>query len=174
MRKQPWKLALALMALTAMAMALYIQSSERRARKEEERLTAARLEAALAESRARVEILERHRAELVKEAAAEQPSDQPLPGAVLRRGESGKGSSLQQVRDFQDEQETALVRVQESLDTLALQMERSDQALRRDLEEVRAGVRREQAASRKTLRLLLVALIPLVVHLLISLRGEKE
>ena len=174
MRERSWKMALAVMALLATALAVYVQLSERRARQEEDRLATARLEAALAESRARVETLERHRAELTKEEAAEQPGDQPLPGAVLRRSESGGGSALQQVRDFQDEQEAALVRLQESLDTLALQVERSDQALRRDLEEIRAGVRREQDASRKTLSLLVVALVSLGLHLLISLRGGKE
>jgi hypothetical protein len=173
MRERSWKMALAVIALGAMAMAFYVQFFERKARQEEDRLAAARLEEALAESRARVAVLERHRAALAKEEAAEQSGDQPLPGAVLRRGESGGGSALQQVRDFRDEQEAALVRLQESLDTLALQMERSDQILRRDLEEIRAGGRREQDASRKTLSLLLVALIPLVLHLLISLRGKK-
>ena len=173
MRERSWKVALAVMALVALATALYVQLSERRARREEDQLAAARLEKALQESRARVEVLERHRAELARKAAAEQPSNQPLPDAVLRRGESGKGSSLQQVRDSQDEQEATLTRLQESLDTLALQMERSDQALRRDLEEIRTGVRREQGASGKTLILLFVALIPLVLHLLISLRGDK-
>lgn len=174
MQERSWKMALAVMALGAMAMAFYVQFFERKARQEEDRLVADRLEDALAESRARVEVLERHRAELLKEEAAEQPGNQPLPGAVLRRGESGGGSALQQVRDFRDEQEAALVRLQESLDILALQMERSDQALRRDLEEIRAGGRREQDASRKTLSLLLAALIPLVLHLLISLRGKKR
>jgi hypothetical protein len=177
MRERSWKVTLALITLVAMAMALYVQFFERRARQEEDRLATARLEDALEESRARVEILERHRANLskdiAKEAAAEPSGDQPLPGAVLRRGEGGR--ALQQVRD-KDEQEAALTRLQESLDALALQMERSDQALRRDLEEIRAGVRREQDASRKTLSLLLVALIPLVLHLLISLRppGGRE
>lgn len=173
MRERSWKVALAVIALMAVAIALYVQLSERRARREEDRLAAARMEKALQESRARVEVLERQRAELAKEAAAEPPGDQPLPGAVLRRSESGRGSALQQVRDFENEQEAALARLQGSLDTLALQMERSDQALRRDLEAIRAGVRREQTASRKILGLLFVALIPLVVHLLLSLRGEK-
>jgi hypothetical protein len=170
MRERSWKVALAVISLMALAMALYVQLSERRARQEKDRLAAARLEEALAESRARVEVLERHRAELRKEEAAEEAGDQPLPGAVLRRGESG---ALRQVRD-KDEREAALTRLQESLDTLALQVERSDQTLRLDLEEIRAGVRREQDASRKTLSLLLVALIPLVVHLLLSLWREER
>ena len=177
MRERSWKMALAVMALGAMAMAFYVQFFERKARQEEDRLVAARLEAALAESRARVEVLERHRASLSKDIAKEEAAesaDQPLPGAVLRRGESGGGSALQQVRDFRDDQEAALVRLEESLNALALQMEQSDQALRRDLEEIRARVQREQDASRKTLSLLVVALIPLVLHLLISLRGEER
>lgn len=165
-----WKVALAAVALTATAMALYVQLFERRARQEEDRLAAVRLEEALEESRSRAEALEQRRAELAKEAG--EPAGQPLPGAVLRRGESG--SALQQVRNSQDEQAAALARLQESLDTLALQMEQSDQALRRDLEQVRAGVRREQDASNKTLALLLAALVPLVLHLLLSLRPPGE
>lgn len=169
MGERSWKVALALIALIATAMALYVQLFERRAWQEEARLATARLEDALAESRARAEALEQRRAGLPGNRPGDQPGDQPLPGAVLRRSESG-GSALQHVRDSQDEQAAVLARMQESLDTLALQMERSDQALRRDLEQMRAGARREQDASNKTLTLLLIALIPLIVHLLLSLR----
>jgi hypothetical protein len=169
MRRRAWQVSLAAIALIAMAMALYVQLFERRARQEEDRLAIARLEKELEESRTRTEAIEQRRAE---EAAAEPSADQPLPGAVLRRGESG--SALQQVRNFQDEQAAALARLQESVDTLALQMERSDQALRRDLEQLRAGVRRERDASNKTLTLLFVALVPLVLHLLLSLRPPPE
>ena len=162
-----WKVALALFAVTATAMALYVQLFERGPGPEEERLAAVRLrEDALAESRSRAEILARRRTE---EESREPPGDGPLPNAVLRRGESGRGSALQQVRDSQDEQEAALARLQESLDTLTLQTDRSDQALRRDLEAVRAEVRRERDASNKILILLLAALIPLVLHFLSSL-----
>src|SRR5215216_179959 len=163
----PWKAALAVIALIATSMALYVQLFERRPRQEEERLAATRLkEDALAESRLKAEILAQRRTE---EEATDQPDDGPLPNAVLRRGESGGSSALQQVRDSQDAQETALARLQESLDDLALQTERSDRALRRDLEEIRAEVRRERDVSGKVRSLLLVALIPLVVHLLASL-----
>lgn len=173
MRERSWKVALAVVTLVVLGMALYIQLSERRTRQEADRLAVARMEKALAESRARIEALEQHRKDLAKKEAAEEAGDQPLPNAVLRRSESGRGSALQQVRDSQDEQETALIHLQESLDTLALQTERSDQALRQELQEIRAGVRRGQDASRKTLILLAAALVPLVLHLLISLRGEK-
>jgi len=162
-----WKVALAVIALIATAVALYVQLFEPRPRQEEERLSAARLkEDALAESRLKAEILARRREQ---EEATNQPGDGPLPNAVLRRGESGGGSALQQVRDSQDAQETALARLQESLDALALQTERSDRALRRDLEEMRAEVRRERDVSGKVRSLLIVALIPLVIHLLASL-----
>jgi Mg2+ and Co2+ transporter CorA len=167
MRNRSWKVALAAVALIATAMALYVQLFERRARQEEDRLAAARLKEMLEESRSRVEALEQRRAELTKETG--EAADQPLPGAVLRRGESG--SALQQVRNSQDEQAAALDRLQESVDTLALQMEQSDQALRRDLELIRMEARREQEASNKTLTLLLAALVPLVLHLLLSLRS---
>lgn len=169
MRKRSWQMALAVIALIATAMALYVQLSAWRARQEEDRLAAARLEQELEESRSGTEAIEQRRAELAREDAAERPGDQPLPGAVLRRSENG-GSVLQHVHDTQDEQAIVLARLEESLATLALQMERSDQALRRDLEQVRARVQREQAVSNKTLILLLVALIPLVLHLLFSLR----
>lgn len=162
MRKRPWHLALAAVALIATAMALYVQLFERRALQEADRIAAARLE----ESRAGAEATLRRRAE---ETAAEPAADQPLPGAVLRRGESG--SALQQVRDSQDEQATALARLQESVETLALQMEQSDQALRRDLEQVRTGVQRERDASNKVLALLLAALVPLAI-LSLWPRGE--
>ena len=164
-----WKVILATVALLATAMALYLQLFERRSRLEENRLSAARLESALAESRTRLkaEILAELRAELAKEAAPESPGDQPLPNAVLSRRESGGGSTLQQV--LAQSNETALVRFQESLDSLAREMEQSDRAMRRDLEEIRAEVRRDQDVSGKVLSLLLVALIPLVLHLLINL-----
>ncbi len=161
MRKRYWNVALAAVALIATAMALYVQLFERRERQEADRLAEVRLE----ESRASAEVIVQRRAE---ETAAEPPADQPLPGAVLRRGESG--SALQQFRDSQDEQAAVLARLQESVDTLTLQMEQSDQALRRDLEQIRAEARREEEASNKTLTLLLVALVPLVLHLLLSLR----
>jgi hypothetical protein len=161
-------MVLAVFALAFLAMALYVQLVERRSRREADRLAAARLEEALEESRSNSAELARRRAELMKEPV-EPPSDQPLPDAVLRRRESGKGSELQQVRDSQDEQQAVLARVQESIDLLARQMEQSDQALRRDLEQVRAEVRREQDASGKALSFLLVALVPLVVHLVASL-----
>jgi hypothetical protein len=166
MQKRSWPVALAAVALIATAMALYVQLFEQRALREEARRSAARLEEALAQSRSRARALEQRRAELAKETGG--PADQPLPGAVLRRGESG--SALQQVRDFQDEHAAALTRLQESLDTLALQMEQADQALRRDLDQIRTEVRREREATNKTLTLLLAALIPLVVHLLLSFR----
>ena len=163
--------ALAAIALIAMAAALWVEISERRPSPEEARLAAARQrEDALAESRLRAEILERHRAE---QEATKTPDDSdgdgdgPLPDAVLRRSESGKGSALQRVQDSQD---AALARLRESLDALTLQTERSDRALRRDLEQVRAEVRREREVSGKVRLLLITALIPLVLHLLLSLR----
>lgn len=160
---------LAVIALVATAMALYVEFFERGPSREEERLAAARrTEDALAESRLKAEIQARRRK---AEEALEPPgdSDGPLPGAVLRRSESGRGSALEQVRDDQEEQRAALTRLQESLDDLELQTVRSDQALRRDLEQLRAEVRREREVSGRVRILLLVALIPLAVHLLISL-----
>jgi hypothetical protein len=157
-----WRVALAVLALIATAMALYVLLSERRPSPEESAL----VDSTTAETPAPVQ---------AEKMAAEPPGDGPLPNAVVRRSESG-GSALQQVRDSQDAQEAALARLQERLDTLALQAERSDRALRRDLEEIRTEIRRERATSRKVLSLLLAALVPLIVHLLASLRppGKDE
>ena len=155
-----WRVALAVLALIATAMALYVLLSERKPSPEESAL----VDSTTAETPAPIQ---------AEEKAAEPPGDGPLPNAVLRRSESG-GSALQQVRDSQDAQEAALARLQERLDALALQVERSDRALRRDLEEIRTEVRRERAASRKVLSFLLTALVPLVVHLLASLRPPGD
>lgn len=179
--EQTWKVALAAVAVIATAMALYVQLFERRSRQEEDRLAAARLAEALAESRVRLktEIVAQLRAELAKEASPEQPSGQPLPNAVLRRDESGAGSTLQQILASEGSQE-ALARVAVSVDSLAREMQESDRALRRDLEELRVGLQRDLDASRKALSLLLVAVIPLVAQLLFSVwqprrwrRGEE-
>ena len=165
--------ALAAIAMIAMASALWVEISERKPSPEEARLAAAhQREDALAESRLRAEILERHRAE---QEATKTPDDSdgdgPLPDAVLRRSESGKGSALQRVQDSQD---AALARLRESLDALTLQTERSDRALRRDLEQVQAEVRREREVSGKVRVLLIASLIPLVLHLLFTLRAPER
>lgn len=164
-----WKAALALIALLATGMALYVQLFERRSRLTEDRLSAARLEKALGESRLRLkaEILAELRAELARGGSPEPPGDQPLPNAVLRRSESGTGSALQQV--LESSQDASQARFQETLDSLTRQIEQSDRQTRQDLEELRAELRREQAVSRKVLSLLLAALIPLVLHLLATL-----
>jgi hypothetical protein len=166
-----WKAALAGVALITTVMALYVQLFERRSRQEEDRLFAARLERALAESRERLkaEILAELRAALAGEEPAEPQADEPLPNAVLRRSEPGGGSALQQVLDSPGSLPAVLARLEKGLDSLGRQVESSDRALRRDLEELRAGVQREQEVSGHALSLLLVAVISLVLHLLLSL-----
>jgi hypothetical protein len=163
------KAALAAIALMATLMALYVQLFERRSREADDRIAAARLEAALAESRVRLkaEIVAQLQAELTRQDATQQKGDQPRPGTVLRRGEPGGSGALQQV---QGAQAATRARLQENLDSLAREMEQSDRALRRDLEAARAEMRREQEISRKTLLLLLAALIPLVLDFLVTLR----
>ena len=162
--EQAWRVGLAVIALIATAMALYVQLFERRSRQDEDQLAAARLEEALAESRVRLkaEVLTELRAELAPESSTEKPGAQPLPNSVLRRGESGTGSTLQQVRDLRGSQEG----LGESLETLARQSEESDRALRRDIEELRTEVRRERDISGKVVSLLLAALVAVVVLLL--------
>lgn len=163
-----WKAALALIASIAITMALYVQLIERRSREEADRAAAARLEAELAESRARAESQENPS----PEATPDESGNQPLPDTVLRRGESG-GSALQKALDSRD---ARLAHLEESLAVLERQTGQSDRALRRDLEELRMAVRREQDASAKVQSLLLVALIPLLLHLLTSFwpRGERK
>lgn len=166
-----WKVALTLIALVALAMAFYVQFFEERSRREEDQLAATRLEAALAESRARLEaeILAQLRADLAK-GSVPPSGNQPLPNAVLRRGESD-GRTLEQVLDSREEQSSAR---QSGLIGLARQMEQSDRALRRDLNDLQAEIRRERDISGKTLRLLLIALIPVVAHLLSALWAPRE
>ena len=172
--ERAWQMVLAAVAFVAMALALYVLLFERRSRQEEDRKTAARLEEALAESRVRLraEILAQLRAEAAQEESAGTTGDQPLPNTVIRRSETGR--ELQQVLDSRSSQEAALTRLQERLASLESQMERSDRTLRRDLEELRAGLRREQDVTSRALGLLVIALIPLLLHLLASVRTPRD
>lgn len=164
MRK--WSVVLAVIALAATAMALYVEIFERGPSQEEKALAEPSPEAGTpAQPRAEPQSTE---------PPKDTDSNGPLPGAVLRRSESGRGSALEQVRDDQEEQRAALARMQESLDTLTFQTDRSGRALRRDLEQLRAEVRREREVSSKIRILLLAALISLVLHLLITLRPPPE
>lgn len=132
-------------------MALYVQSVERRARQETGRALAARPEAEIQEPVQTPGV----------EPVPDQSGDQPLPNTVLRRGESG--SKLQQALDARDAQ---LVRLREDLEALEHRAEQSDRVLRRDLEELRAAVRRQQEAFARVQNLLLAALAPLLLLLL--------
>ncbi|HWM91164.1 MAG TPA: hypothetical protein VN493_10385 [Thermoanaerobaculia bacterium] len=184
MRKRPgeqvWRKALTFVALAATVMALYLQIFERRARREEARLAAVRLEDALAGSRARLraEILAELRAELSKERAAAQPDAQPIPDTVLRRLETGDaGGALGPALDaFRPQEALVIASLDQALESLARQMEESDRALRRDLEEVRAVTLREADVASKVTSLMLVALLSLIGRFLPSLwpRGSGE
>jgi hypothetical protein len=173
-----WRIALttlSLIALLAVAIALSTQLAERRrAREEADRLSAAQQAEDLAESRARAEMLERLRAEASGEGSPGDLGDRPLPDTVLRRRESG-GIALQQARNAR-ESERALARLQESLDALERRIDQSDSARRRELAELRAEAQQEQDAAGKVHGLLLLALIPLLLHLLASLwpRGDAK
>jgi hypothetical protein len=168
---QAWKVALAVIALMATCMALYVHLFERRSRQEEDRLAAARLEAALEGARARLkaELLAELREELAKSEGGAGKAGQPLPGAVLRRSESATDRALQQGLAAGGAEKAALDRLEDRLDSFARQMDESDRTLRLQLEEARAGSRREQAITAKILSLLLVALSSLVLVLVISL-----
>lgn len=183
MQKQPseqaWKTVLTVVALTAIAIALYLQFFELRARQEEARLSASRLENALAESRTRLkaEILAELRTELAQWRSTTSPDTGPVPNAILRRSEPGKdeNGALRQVSEpLPLDQALAISRLHEDLGLLGRQMEESDRALRRDFEELRAATRRESDVSHKATSLILVALIPLVVQLLLSVRRPSD
>ncbi|HEV8577733.1 MAG TPA: hypothetical protein VGX68_01525 [Thermoanaerobaculia bacterium] len=169
--EKTWKMAATVVALTALVMAFYVQIFGLRSRQEEARVAAARLEDALAESRTKLkaEILAELRADLSKRQSMAQGGEedqQPIPDAVLRRGEDESGA-FEQVVDSRSP-ERSLVRLNQSLRSLSTQMEESDRARRGNLEELRLAVRSELDASRRTTGLILVILIPLVVDLLYS------
>lgn len=155
--------ALTAVALAATLAALYLQVFERRARREEARLAAIRLDDALARSRARLrsEILAELRAELRKESDAAEPGAQPLPDTVLRRLETG-GEALDA---FRPQEALVIAGLDQDLQALARQTEESDRVLRRDLEELRAATLRESEVSSRIAGLLLVALACLVGRL---------
>lgn len=163
-----WRVALTAVTLLALSTALYIQLFERRALREEESLAASRQEAlAASEVRQTHEDIAQLRTDLVEGVATEPQVDGPLPDAVLRREESGTGSALQQFVGPPDTQQL-LARLQESVDTLSRRMEEADRAQRRDLDAWRVQVRRELEVANRVLTFLLVALVPLVAHLLVS------
>jgi hypothetical protein len=171
--EQAWRTALTVVALAATVMAFYLQIFERRARQEEARLAAVRLDDALAGSRARLraEILEELRAELRKESNAARPGTQPLPDTVLRRLDTGGdgGGALGQALDaFRPQEALVIAGLDEALKSLARQTEESDRALRRELEELRAATLREADVSSRTTVLMLVALVSLVGQFLPS------
>ena len=170
------KLVAAVIALAAAAMALYVQLFEVRARQEESRLAALRLESALAESRSRLkaEIL----AELRGDASggdSEPSGDGPVPGSVLRRPESGGEDGVRRsLESILPAPPLTLSGVAQGLEALSQQTQETDQGLRRDLEEFRAATRRELDASAKATILTLVALIPLALYLLLSYWFHRE
>lgn len=176
-RRLLWKNLLTIVALAASLMALYLQIFERRARQEEARLAAVRLDDASAESRTRLraEILAALRAELAEESPPTNPGREPLPDTVLRRLEAGgAGGALEQALGPTASREALLARFNGALESLARQMEEADRALRRDLEELRAATLREADVASKTLSLVLVALICLVGRILPELWPHGE
>lgn len=162
-------------SLMAAAMALYVQIFEVRAREEESRLAALRLESALAESRSRLkaEILAELRAEGVGGAPTADRRDRAVPGSVLRRPESdaatGDVSALEPTLPTPPLTLSGLAR---GLESLSQQTRESDASLRRDLVELRASTRRELDAVQKASVLTLVALLPLAACLLFP--GPRE
>jgi hypothetical protein len=171
MRKRPveqaWRTVLTVVALAATMMALYLQIFERRARLEEARLAAVRLDDALAGSRVRLrtEIVAELRAELRKPGNAAEPGTQPLPDTVLRRLEAGPDA----LDAFRPQEALVIASLDEAVKSLTRQTEESDRALRRDLEELRAATLRESDVSSKTTIFMLIALASLTGQFLPSL-----
>lgn len=163
-----WRMVLTFVALAATLAALYLQVFERRARQEESRLAAARLDQALAESRVRLreEIL----AELRKENDAAESGTQPVPDTVLRRLETG-GNGLDV---FRPQEALVIAGLDQDLQALERQTEESDRALRRDLDDLRAATQREADVSFKASILMLAALLCLIVQLLASPRAPEK
>jgi hypothetical protein len=164
-------------SLVAAAMALYVQIFEVRAREEESRLAALRLESALAESRSRLkaEILAELRAEGVGGSSTAGRRDAAVPGTVLRRpeldaaGGDAPGLGLEPTLPTPPLTLSGLAR---GLESLSQRTREADASLRRDLVELRASTRRELDAAEKASVLTLVALIPLAACLLFP--GEPE
>lgn len=167
--EKPWKIVLTVVALVAAILALYLQFFERRARQEEARLAASRLDEALAASRTRLkaEILAELRADLSKARPPADKSTQPVPGAVLRRREADEdaGSELGQAVDPSSLREAGGLRMSERFATMSKQMDDSDRALRKDLEELRAMTRRELDVASRATSLIAIALIAVVLRL---------
>jgi hypothetical protein len=185
--EQAWRMTLTAVALTATAMALYVQVFGLRSRQEEARAAAARLDDALAESRSRLkaEILAELRAELENGDKAEKGKDatseqagQPIPDTVIRRLESAEDESGALGQAFDPTlsgRPPTISRLAAGLKLLAAQSAESDRALRRDLDELHLATRRELDVSRQATSLILAALIPLVLDLLYSVwRGREQ
>jgi hypothetical protein len=168
---QVWRGVVAVVALTATAMALYTHFFEARSRQEEARAAALRLEDALVESRSRLksEILAELRADLAAGRSAAEPAEGPVPDAVLRRpgrDEDASGALRQTLDPTGLGPPLTLGRLAERVESLATQLDESDRTLRRDLESFRIATQRELDASSTARSLELVALIALVLHLL--------
>jgi hypothetical protein len=166
------KLIAGIVALTASLMALYVQLFEVRARQEESRLAALRLESALAESRSRLkaEILAELRADVARGGSIPSGNG-PIPGSVLRRPESGgsaTGAPSPALEPTLPAPPLTLSGLAQGLESLSQQTSEVDRTLRRDLEELRAATRRELDAAAKAAILILVALISLALYLLLS------
>ena len=170
-------MALVVVALTATVLALYVQLFGLRARQAEAREAAARLDDALAESRTRLkaEILAELHADLAQSEEETASGQQPLPDAVFRleEGEERAGAFAQVVDPARPGE--SLVRMALGVRTLAKQMEESDRALRRNLEELRIETRDQWDAARRAAGLTLIVLVLLVIDLVSSsFRREKN
>lgn len=160
-KRSPWhalKLVLLAVALITTAMALYVQLFERRS-----------------EDQILVESLPGP-AEIAEEPEEEEPqeSDQPLPGAVLRRSESARDRALQQALSPESSAAAAIARLERRIEDMNRQADQNERAVRRDLEEIRAAVQRESEATGKVLGLLLAALISLGLHAAIGFVEERR
>lgn len=154
------KLILIAVALVTTAMALYIQLFERTPQDQIFVESPAGLEAGIPE-------------EPEKADPPAQDSAQPLPGAVLRRSESARDRALQQALSPESAEAAAIARLEQRVEAMARQADRTDRVMRQDLEQIRAEARRDRNAARKVLGLLIAALTSLGLLAVVVLVEER-
>lgn len=162
-KRSPWhalKLVLLAVALITTAMALYVHVSERTSQEQIFVEPPAELETGIPE-------------ELQKAEPPAQESDGPRPGAVLRRSESARDRALQQALSPESSTAAAIARLEQRVEAMDRQADQAGRVVHRDLEEIRAAVRRERSATGKIIGLLLAALASLGLHAAIGFVEER-
>jgi hypothetical protein len=158
-RRFSWRAGLLAAALAATVAALYVLVLEGGGGREADRLAAARLEEALGASR------ERLKAEILAELRSPAPPEGtagPVAGSVLRRSETASDRALGQALASGGDRAFLAQR----LAGVERQLDRAEGSRRRELEELRAELRRTERIQRKALGLLLAAVVLLEAYVL--------